>query len=212
MEDFTEKRRDMVETQIRARGVRDQHVLDAMTAVPREEFVQPRDRSHSYEDRPLPIGCDQTISQPYVVALMIEAMELKGGETVLEIGAGCGYAAAVLAQIAGKVFAVERIGELAESAAATLAAIGSGNVEVIHGDGTEGLADAAPFDAILVSAGAAHIPDALKEQLRDGGRMVIPVDSVFGVQTLVKITRKGKTFDREKLGDVRFVPLIGSIG
>jgi protein-L-isoaspartate(D-aspartate) O-methyltransferase len=181
-----------------------------MQTVPREKFVPRRLRSRAYADAPLPISAGQTISQPYIVAFMVEALQLKGGERVLEIGAGSGYAAAVLAEIARDVYAVERIAELADKAAATLADAGYANVHMKHGDGTFGWPDAAPFDAILVSAGAPSVPPALNKQLKIGGRLVIPVGSTRFVQELIRITRRDETsFVAENLADVCFVPLIG---
>lgn len=207
------QRERMVEEQIVARGVRDWRVLDAMRKVPREAFLPDRLRDQAYEDSPLPIDGGQTISQPYIVAFMIEALALKGGERVLEIGAGSGYAAAVLSEIAGDVYTIERIGQLAEKAAARLMDAGYRNVHVLHDDGTRGWQDEAPFDAILVSAGAPEVPESLKNQLKLGGRMVIPVGRDKRVQELIRITRREKgQFDREDLADVRFVPLIGEEG
>jgi protein-L-isoaspartate(D-aspartate) O-methyltransferase len=210
MAKMSELRERMVARQVSARGVRDPLVLEAMQTVPREAFVPRRLRSRAYADAPLPIGAGQTISQPYIVAFMVEALQLKGGEKVLEIGAGSGYASAVLAEIAREVYAIERIAKLADRAAATLADDGYANVHVKHGDGTHGWPDAAPFDAILVSAGAPSVPPALKEQLKIGGRLVIPVGPTRFVQELIRITRRNETsFVSENLADVCFVPLIG---
>ena len=209
-----DKRRErFVREQIESRGVRDPLVLKAMRKVPRELFVPEHMRDEAYSDSPLPIGGGQTISQPYIVAFMIEALALQGEEKVLEIGAGSGYAAAVLAEIAGEVFTVERIGQLAERAAANLAAAGYANVHVRHADGTEGWADHAPFDAILVSAGGPDIPKSLLHQLKIGARMVIPVGSDPRAQELVRVTRLDEDeYEREDIADVRFVPLIGKEG
>lgn len=213
MTDHKTGRSRMVEEQIHARGVRDSLVLAAMGKVHREAFVPERLRESAYDDRPLPIAADQTISQPYIVAYMVEALALKGGEKVLEIGAGSGYAAAVLAEIAGDVYTVERIGQLAEKAASTLMDQGYANVHVIHADGTRGWDEYAPFDAILVSAGAPSVPESLKAQLATGGRMVVPVGENITAQELIRITRRENgQFDREDLADVRFVPLIGAEG
>jgi protein-L-isoaspartate(D-aspartate) O-methyltransferase len=210
MAKMSELRERMVARQVSARGVRDPLVLEAMQTVPREAFVPRRLRSRAYADAPLPIGAGQTISQPYIVAFMVEALQLKGGEKVLEIGAGSGYASAVLAEIAREVYAIERIAKLADRAAATLADDGYANVHVKHGDGTHGWPDAAPFDAILVSAGAPSVPPALKEQLKIGGRLVIPVGPTRFVQELIRITRRNETsFVSENLADVCFVPLVG---
>jgi len=208
--DFKEQRSAMVATQIAARGIRSPRVLDAMREVPREAFVPEYLRHSAYEDSPLPIGFGQTISQPHVVAFMIVALELSGGEKVLEIGTGSGYAAAVVAQIAGKVYTIERIRELADGARAALAGLGYDNVEVRHGDGTNGWPEEAPFDAVTVAAGAHEVPEALKQQLRTGGRLVIPVGRTAHLQQLVRITRlSADRFDQEGLVPVRFVPLIG---
>ena len=213
MTDLTSQRRHMVATQILARGVRDKRVLAAMGKVRREAFVPPNARYLAYADSPLPIACNQTISQPYIVAFMIEALALQGGEKALEIGAGSGYAAAVLAEIAGEVYAIERIGQLAEEAASHLLSEGYENVHVRHADGTKGWTEAAPFDAILVSAGAPELPEALARQLAVGGRMVVPVGGDPRAQELIRITRTGTDkFDLEDLADVRFVPLIGEEG
>jgi protein-L-isoaspartate(D-aspartate) O-methyltransferase len=213
MDRFKNKRDQMVREQILARGVRDSKVLAAMRNVRREVFVPEMYREFAYSDRPLPIAAGQTISQPFIVAYMIEALALKGGEKVLEIGAGSGYAAAVLAEIAGKVFAIERIGQLAEKAAATLADEGYDNVQILHADGTRGWDEEAPFDAILVSAGAPDVPENLKAQLATGGRMVVPVGADQRSQELVRISRREKgQFYREDLADVRFVPLVGEQG
>jgi protein-L-isoaspartate(D-aspartate) O-methyltransferase len=210
MAKMSELRKRMVARQVSARGVNDALVLEAMQTVPREKFVPRRLRSRAYADAPLPISAGQTISQPYIVAFMVEALQLKGGERVLEIGAGSGYAAAILAEIARDVYAVERIAELADKAAATLADAGYANVHMKHGDGTFGWPDAAPFDAILVSAGAPSVPPALNKQLKIGGRLVIPVGSTRFVQELIRITRRDETsFVAENLADVCFVPLIG---
>jgi len=213
MTDFARLRTQMVAGQIYARGVRDELVLEAMRKVPREKFVPAHLRQSAYDDSPLPIAEDQTISQPYIVAYMVEALALRGGEKVLEIGAGSGYAAAVLAEIAGEVYTIERIDRLAEIAASNLMDAGYENVHVLHADGTRGWLDEAPFDAILVSAGGPVVPESLKSQLAPGGRMVVPVGADLRSQELVLVTRREKgQFDREDLADVRFVPLIGEQG
>jgi protein-L-isoaspartate(D-aspartate) O-methyltransferase len=173
-DEFAKLRREMVERAIAARGVRSEPVLAAMRSVPREAFLPRQLREFAYEDSPLPIEEGQTISQPYIVAFMTEALALEGGEKVLEIGTGSGYAAAVLAEIADDVYTVERIGQLAEKAASALADLGYANVHVLHGDGTRGWPDHAPYDGIIVAAGGPKVPDALKEQLKIGGRLVIP--------------------------------------
>jgi protein-L-isoaspartate(D-aspartate) O-methyltransferase len=213
MSDFSRQRREMVERQIAARGVHSPLVLAAMREVPRENFLPQRLQEFAYEDSPLPIESEQTISQPYIVAFMVEALNLKGGERVLEIGAGSGYAAAVLSRIAGAVYTVERIAQLAEKAAGRLADLGYSNVHVLHGDGTLGWADHAPYDAIVVAAGGPNVPDTLKQQLKIGGRLVIPVGTDPRVQELVRVTRRSETeFSTEDIADVRFVPLIGAEG
>ena len=207
------QRQEMVEHQIRARGVQNRLVLDAMRAVPREAFIADDLREFAYDDSPLPIAANQTISQPYMVAFMIEALSLKGGEKVLEIGTGSGYAAAVLAQIASEVYSVERVEELAEKALKTMRSLDYLNTHVLHGDGTLGWQEHAPFDAIIVAAGGPNIPESLKSQLRIGGRMVIPVGESTSSQELVRITRGSAThFKTEVIADVRFVPLIGEEG
>ena len=206
-------RERMVERQIAGRGVRDEGVLAAMRAVPRERFVEPGFEARAYEDGPLPIGEGQTISQPYIVAAMIEAARVGKDDKVLEVGAGSGYAAAVMSRIAAKVHAVERLPALARKAQARLDALGYDNVELRAGDGTKGWPEAAPFDAIVVSAGARKIPQALKDQLAPGGRLVIPVGAEGGRQRLLRIARSGEDgFGEEDLGAVAFVPLVGAEG
>ena len=211
--DFVSRRSDMVEHQIAARGVRSKLVLEAMRKVPREEFLPPPLREFAYEDSPLPIAEGQTISQPYIVALMADALLLRGGEHVLDIGTGSGYAAAVLAEIAANVYSVERIGQLAEKAAVRLTELGYDNVHVLHADGTKGWPEHAPYDAIVVAAGGPKIPKSLQQQLKVGGRLVIPVGTEVRAQELVRVTRVSQTeFRREDLADVRFVPLLGNEG
>jgi len=211
--DFSLQRRGMVRDHIHARGVRDEAVLNAMLKVPREAFVPEAYRDHAYADAPLPIGEGQTISQPYIVAYMAEALVLTGDEKVLEIGSGSGYAAAVLAKLCQEVYAIERIESLSITSAETLRSIGIENVHIRHADGSHGWPEAAPFSAILVSAGAPSIPQALKNQLAIGGRMVIPIGRDPRAQELVRITRVSEDeFVREDIADVRFVPLIGKEG
>ena len=207
-----QRRARMVREQIARRGVSDANVLDAMREVPRERFVPARLAEFAYEDRPLPIEAGQTISQPYIVALMLEAAAIAPGSHVLEIGTGSGYAAAVMSVFAGRVHTIERHAELAATARRRLAELGYANVDVRAGDGTQGWPEAAPFDAILVAAGGPRIPDALRRQLRIGGRLVIPVGGQDG-QRLVRSTRTGEDiFHDEDLGAVTFVPLIGAQG
>ena len=204
-------RRRMVEVQIAGRGISDPRTLQALGRVPRERFVPRAYRGLAYEDRPLPIGEGQTVSQPYMVALMTQALGMHGGEKVLEVGTGSGYQTAVLAEIAGLVYSVERIPSLAERARRTLEALGYENVRVVAGDGSLGLAREAPFDAVLVTAAAPAVPEPLKEQLADGGRLVIPVGS-REYQELVRVTRRGDSFRSESLGGCVFVPLLGARG
>lgn len=210
---FTQQREHMVKHQVAARGVRAKIVLDAMRAVPREAFLPERMREFAYEDAPLPIAAGQTISQPYIVGLMIEAALLKGGEKVLEIGTGSGYAAAVLSKIAAEVYTVERVSELASKAAAVLAEYKYRNVHVLHADGTLGWPEHAPYDAILVAAGGPRIPETLKRQLKTGGRLIIPVGSEARAEELVRVTRLSHDeYKTEDIADVRFVPLVGEEG
>ena len=211
--DFDDMRRRMVERQIAARGITGELVLEAMRKVPRHEFVPAHLRAHAYDDGPLPIGEGQTISQPYIVALMTAALDLAGGDRVLEIGTGCGYAAAVLAEIAGEVYTIERVASLADRARQTLGRLGYGNVHVIVGDGTLGWPDAAPYAGIVVTASGPGVPDALKEQLAIGGKLVIPVEHGGGFQYLERITRIAEgEYETASLGGVRFVRLIGAQG
>lgn len=211
--DLAARREAMVDHQIRARGVRAPAVLDAMRRVRREAFVPDDLREFAYDDSPLPIAAGQTISQPLMVAMMTEALDLKGGERVLDVGTGSGYAAAVLACIAKKVYSIERISELVALAQEALLAEGFTNVEVRVGDGSLGWPEAAPFDAIVVAAGAPVVPEALKRQLVIGGRLVLPVGPDEGAQELLRVTRVGEDeFETENLADVRFVPLIGEGG
>jgi protein-L-isoaspartate(D-aspartate) O-methyltransferase len=213
MADLSEARRAMVAHQIEERGLRSPLVARAMREVPREEFMSEEMREFAYADSPLPIGEGQTISQPYIVAYMTEALELEGGERVLEVGTGSGYAAAVLARIAGEVYTIERHPSLATQAKRTLARLGYDNVHVIEGDGTLGWPATAPYDAIAVAAGGSDVPPALKSQLALGGRLVIPVGPTPREQRLVRVTRlKEDAFEEEDLLPVRFVPLVGEQG
>jgi len=207
-----DQREQMVEVQIVRRGVRDAAVLAAMRAVPRERFVGESLAEFAYDDVPLPIEAEQTISQPYIVAAMIEAAQIEPGDRVLEVGAGSGYAAAVIGRIAARVYAIERHAELGRLAAERMAQLGYGNVEIRVGDGSTGLAEQAPFDAILVAAAGPAVPQALKEQLEIGGRLVMPVGE-HRHQELRKIRRTGDDrYEEEDLGAVAFVPLIGEQG
>ncbi len=206
---FERARDAMVASQIVVRGVRDGKTLAAMRSVPRHLFVPPELTRSAYDDRPLPIGHGQTISQPYIVAFMTEALGLKGGETVLEVGAGSGYQSAVLARIAAKVFGIEIVEPLALEAKQRMARLGFKNVEIRAGDGYAGWPEHAPFDAILVAAAAPRVPEPLKRQLKDGGRLILPVGD--HVQELKIVTRRGATFEERNVLAVRFVPMTGEI-
>jgi protein-L-isoaspartate(D-aspartate) O-methyltransferase len=210
-EEFAPQRSEMVEKQLRRRGIRDAAVLAAMTAVPRHEFVADELRSQAYEDVPLPIGGGQTISQPYIVAAMTAALRLQPGDRVLEIGAGCGYQAAVLSQLAKEVFTIERRPELASAAAKLLARLGYSNIHVHCGDGTLGLPEIAPFDAILVAAAAPAVPKPLLAQLAERGRIIIPVGGAEH-QELQLVEKHGDAFPAKILEGCRFVPLVGYHG
>jgi protein-L-isoaspartate(D-aspartate) O-methyltransferase len=202
-------RERMVADQIAARGVSDPTTLAAMRRVPRHLFVPAASQAEAYEDHPLPIGHGQTISQPYIVAFMTEALHLRGGERVFEVGTGSGYQAAVLATIAARVYSIEIVAPLAAEAKERLERLGYRNVEVRAGDGYQGWPEAAPFDAIVVTASAPRIPAPLKEQLKDGGRLVIPVGDES--QELVVVTRRGQTFEEHRVLPVRFVPMTGTV-
>lgn len=204
-----ERRHAMVERQLRRRGMRDERVLAAMEAVPRHQFVPGSERSMAYEDRPLPIGGGQTISQPWIVARMAEVLDLGPDDVVLEVGTGSGYAAAVLAELAGRVVTIEQDRALAARASRRLEAWP--NVTVVVGDGGQGHAAEAPYDAITVAAAASAVPQPLLDQLADGGRLVMPVGPSMN-QHLLLVRRVGDTFDEEDLGAVRFVPLTGEHG
>ena len=213
MTDFTREREAMVEQQLRGRGIGEPHILDAFRAVSREEFVPATHAHLAYGDHPLPIEAEQTISQPYIVALMIQAAGIGPGDTVLEVGAGSGYVAAVISRIACSVVAMERQPELVELARARLRRLRFDNVEIIEGDGTRGCAERAPFDAILVAASGSHAPESLIAQLAPGGRLVMPIGDPHGAQELIKVTKQDDLVLRqESLGGVRFVPLIGEEG
>jgi protein-L-isoaspartate(D-aspartate) O-methyltransferase len=211
--DASRARDRMVRDQIEARGVRDPLTLAAMRKVPRHELVPADVRPFAHDDNPLPIGLGQTISQPYIVALMTAAAALRPGDRVLEVGTGSGYAAAILGRIAHEVYTVERHEELARVAAERLARLGFSNVFVFHGDGTLGWPEHAPYDAIVVAAGGPKVPEALLDQLAPSGRLVIPVGEGRSVQRLLRVTRGADgRLRQEELGDVRFVPLIGTQG
>jgi protein-L-isoaspartate(D-aspartate) O-methyltransferase len=210
-DEYAEPRERMVRDQIERRGVSDPRVLEAMRAVPRHRFLLGDERASAYDDTPLPIGRHQTISQPYIVAYMTAALELKGEEKVLEIGTGSGYQTAILACLSRTVYSMERIPELADRARENLRGLAIDNAEVIVGDGTAGLPDTAPFDAILVTAGAPGLPDPLVEQLAPLGRLVAPVGG-RGVQELELHTRAPSGIERRRLISVVFVPLIGKFG
>jgi protein-L-isoaspartate(D-aspartate) O-methyltransferase len=213
VETSAERRQAMVESQIAARGIRDQAVLEAMRTVPREAFVRPELVEFAYDDMPLPIGEGQTISQPYMVALMAEALQLSATDRVLEIGTGSGYAAAILGCIVKQVYTVERLEKLYRLARRRLRKLGYHHVYVHLGNGTLGWPEHAPYDGIVVTAGGPAIPAALQEQLTVGGRLVMPVGAQPTHQTLMRVTRTSATaFDTEELGYVCFVPLIGTQG
>src|SRR5687767_123113 len=192
MADFTRAREEMVARQLAARGIGDNRLLDAMREVPRHEFVPSHLAAFAYDDSPLPIEADQTISQPYIVALMIEAAEIAPGDRVLEIGAGSGYAAAVMGRIAEDGIAIERHSELARLGEPRMKRLGYDNVRISHGDGTRGLPEEGPFEAILAAASGSHVPEALLAQLSIGGTLVMPIGEPHSVQSLVKVTRKGE--------------------
>jgi len=208
---YVKEREAMVENQIRRRGLKNDRVLRAMATIPRHEFVPPGSRGLAYADEPLGIGGGQTISQPYIVAAMTAALDLQGSERVLEVGGGSGYQAAVLALLAREVFTVEFRSDLARAAAERLKRLGYANVHVHCGDGTLGLKEFAPFDAILLAAAAPAVPDPLLEQLSDGGRLIAPVGT-DALQQLLLITRHGDQYSSERRENCRFVPLIGRHG
>lgn len=213
MTDFVAEREAMVERQLRRRGIGDPRILEAFLTVPREAFVDPQYAHLAHADHPLPIAAGQTISQPYIVAVMIDAAAIRRGDTVLEVGAGSGYAAAVISRIAGKVVAIERQHDLVELARERLARLEYANVEIVEGDGTTGWTAGAPYDAILAAASGSHVPQPLIDQLAPGGALVMPLGQPGDVQRLVKLTkeRDGRV-QRSDLGAVRFVPLIGEEG
>jgi protein-L-isoaspartate(D-aspartate) O-methyltransferase len=213
MTDYAREREAMVERQLKRRGITERHILDAFLAVPREAFIGGEFAHLAYGDHPLPIEAQQTISQPYIVALMIQAAAIAPGDNVLEVGAGSGYAAAVISRIAAKVVAIERQHELVEVARERLRRLGYDNVDIVEGDGTRGCREQAPFDAILAAASGSHVPRALVEQLAPGGRIVMPIGEPGWAQELVKVTKQEDgILKQESLGGVRFVPLIGEEG
>ena len=201
----------MVEEQLERRGIVDPRVLHAMREVPRQLFVPEMSQMWAYEDHPLPIGHGQTISQPYIVALMLQALKLRGNEHVLEVGTGSGYQAALLGKLATHVCTVEVIPELAQSARAVLGYLGYDNVEVVAANGSIGWLPGAPYDAIVVAAAAPLVPPSLVEQLKDGGRLVLPVGSRYE-QKLLRVWKRGNTTETEDLGECAFVPLVGEEG
>ncbi len=213
MTNFAAERDAMIERQIEARGIHEPTILEAFRSVPREEFLSKEYADLAYGDHPLPIEAGQTISQPYIVALMIQAAEMKVGDNVLEVGAGSGYAAAIMSRIAGRVTAVERQPDLVKVAQERMQRLGFDNVRIVQGDGTRGWEPETPYDAILAAASGSHIPPAWIEQLADGGRIVMPVGEPTFIQKLIKVTKgPGGKLITEDLGGVRFVPLIGEEG
>jgi protein-L-isoaspartate(D-aspartate) O-methyltransferase len=209
--DFAKARRRMVERQLRARGIDDERVLAAMGQVPRERFLPPRMRHRAYADSALPIGSEQTISQPWIVAAICQALRLTGSELVLEVGTGSGYSAAVLSLLAGHVVSVERHEALSRGAGEALEVLGIGNVELMVGDGSLGAPERAPFDAVAVHAAAPAAPPALLAQLADRGRLVVPISS-GEADMLTVVQRQGEGFETAVIGPCRFVPLIGEEG
>jgi protein-L-isoaspartate(D-aspartate) O-methyltransferase len=212
MPDFSAARAEMVDRQLRRRGIDDERVLRAMGEVPREAFVPPLLHERAYGDSALPIGEGQTISQPWIVAAICQALRLSGEERVLEVGTGSGYSACVLAHLAAEVIGIELHAGLAERAREALAELGVRNVEVLLGDGSRGLPERAPFDAIAVHATAPDAPRALMEQLVDGGRLVAPVAAAAGADLLTAYRRRGDRFEADAIGPCRFVPLLGEAG
>ena len=213
MSEFAAEREAMVERQLRRRGITEQAILDAFLAVPREAFVDAAHAHLAYGDHPLPIEAGQTISQPFIVALMIQAARIKPGDKVLEVGSGSGYAAAVISRIAAEVIGIERQHDLVDVARGRLERLGYDNVTIVEGDGTKGWPEQAPYDAILAAASGSHVPGPLIEQLNPGGSIVMPVGGPGWAQKLVKATKQEDgTLRQSDLGDVRFVPLIGEEG
>jgi protein-L-isoaspartate(D-aspartate) O-methyltransferase len=212
MADFATLRTRMVERQLRRRGIEDERVLAAMGAVPREAFVPPRLAGRAYVDSALPIAARQTISQPWIVAAICQALALRGDERVLEVGTGSGYSAAVLSLLAAEVISVERHEELSQHAATSLASLDVANVELVVGDGSRGVPERAPFNAIAVHAAAPAAPPALLGQLADGGRLVVPIVDREEAEMLTLLRRAGDRFETEAIAPCRFVPLVGEEG
>lgn len=213
MTDYSAEREAMVERQLKRRGIHEQQILDAFRQVPREAFISEEYAHLAYGDHPLPIEANQTISQPYIVALMIQAAEIGPEDKVLEVGSGSGYAAAVISRIAYRVIGIERQRDLVEVSRERLRRLGYDNVEIVEGDGTKGWPQEAPYSAILAAASGSHVPESLIEQLAPGGRLVIPLGDPGWVQELVKVTKQEDgILKQENLGGVRFVPLIGEEG
>ncbi|MFW6065772.1 MAG: protein-L-isoaspartate(D-aspartate) O-methyltransferase [Planctomycetota bacterium] len=208
---YAAERERMVQRHLRERGIRNARVLEAFRQVPRERFVPPEHADEAYADHPVPIGYGQTISQPYIVALMIEQLDPQPSEKVLDVGAGSGYQTAILAHLCRHVYALERLTELTEQAVLALGALNVTNVSVCTGDGTLGWPEEAPFDGVICGAAAPEIPDAWAQQLADGGRIVVPVGG-SGAQSLLRLTKRGDELHREHICDVRFVKLIGKSG
>ncbi|MFP3936708.1 MAG: protein-L-isoaspartate(D-aspartate) O-methyltransferase [Phycisphaerae bacterium] len=208
---YAAERERMVQRHLRGRGIRNARVLEAFRQVPRERFVPPEHADEAYADHPVPIGYGQTISQPYIVALMIEQLDPQPSEKVLDVGAGSGYQTAILAHLCRHVYALERLTELTEQAVLALGALNVTNVSVCTGDGTLGRPEEAPFDGVICGAAAPEIPDAWAQQLADGGRIVVPVGGP-GAQSLLRLTKRGDELHREHICDVRFVKLIGKSG
>jgi len=213
VDDRRAERERMVAEQIESRGIRDRMVLEEMREVPREAFLPASRAGHAYDDSPVPIGQGQTISQPYMVALMVSALRLKPTDRVLEVGTGSGYGAAVLSRLAAEVYTVERLPSLAHSARKRLGALGYASVQVREGDGSLGWREHAPYDGIVVTAAASLVPPALLEQLGIGGRLIMPVGRFQSFQKLVRVTKNGDDdYEFEQLMDVAFVPLVGAEG
>jgi protein-L-isoaspartate(D-aspartate) O-methyltransferase len=213
MTDYAAERDAMIERQLRRRGIGEKQILDAFRKVPREEFISEEHAHLAYGDHPLPIEANQTISQPYIVALTIQAARIRTGDKVLEVGSGSGYAAAVISRIAAKVIGIERQHDLVEVSRDRLRRLGFDNVEIVEGDGTRGCPQYAPFDAIVAAASGSHVPKAFVDQLADGGCIVMPVGDPGWIQELVKVTKRADgSVERQNLGGVRFVPLIGEEG